>query len=139
MSENIFIDSDVLIDFLIDREPFSNDAATLIDISEKEKVIAFTSVLCLANIHYVIKKIVGEKKSREIIEGLIDIIKILSFSEENLRDALKSDFKDFEDAIQNSIAIESNSISSIITRNKKDYKSSDLNVFTPKEYLRKIV
>jgi len=115
MSKNIFIDSDVLIDFLIDRKPNADDAATLIDRAEKGKIIAYTSVLCLANIHYVIRKIVGEKKSREIIEELIDIIKVLSFSEKNLRNAIKSDFKDFEDAIQNSIAIESNSISAIIT------------------------
>lgn len=139
MSKNIFVDSDVLIDFLIDRKPNSDDATLLIDKAEKGKIIAYTSVLCLANIHYVIRKILGEKKSREIIEELIDIIKILTFSEDNLRNALKSDFKDFEDAIQNSIAIESNSISAIITRNKKDYKYSELDVYTPKEYLKKII
>jgi len=50
--------------------------------------------------------------------------------------ALNSDFKDFEDALQNFAAINNNSVEIIITRNVKDFKKSKLAVLTPKNYIK---
>ena len=50
--------------------------------------------------------------------------------------ALNSKFKDFEDAIQNYASVKSGAIDTIITRNTKDFKNSEIGVLTPEEYLK---
>ena len=50
--------------------------------------------------------------------------------------ALNSKFKDFEDALQNFAAIKSGIIDAILTRNGKDFKNSDIAVFTPEDYIK---
>ncbi len=64
------------------------------------------------------------------------LVKILSLDDRILELALSSDFSDFEGAIQYYTAIENN-LSTIIKRNKKDFKSSILPVLTAREYLNR--
>ncbi|MEM7109936.1 MAG: PIN domain-containing protein, partial [Bacteroidota bacterium] len=61
---------------------------------------------------------------------------VLDVSELDIRNAAYGDFKDFEDAIQHSVAERHESISAIITRNSKDYKKSVLPIFSPNVFLK---
>lgn len=67
----------------------------------------------------------------EKLKQLLIIIDVLKIDKEIVLDSLNSDFKDFEDAIQNFSAIKNRKISIVLTRNIKDYKKSDLAVMTP--------
>ena len=136
MEFKIFVDSDVIIDFLIDRQPHVVSSSKIFDLCDKSLISIFTSSLCINNVHYVVKKIIGNKKAREVISELLDLIDVLDVSVDDLQSALKSDFKDFEDAIQHSVALKEKGLKSIVTRNTKDYKNSKIAIFTPDTFIK---
>mgnify|MGYP000138116484 CR=1 FL=1 len=135
--KKLFIDSDVLLDLLLDREPFSEDIASLIEKSIESEVKLYTSLLSIANMHYIIGRLENENKANLKIQKILKIVSIDNLGQTVIDKALKSKFKDFEDSIQNFCAVEAGH-QIIITRNTKDYKESELSILTPKEYLAKI-
>ncbi len=135
--KKLFIDSDVLLDLLLDREPFSEDIANLIEKSIETEVKLYSSLLSIANIHYIIGRLENMKKADLKIRKILKIINVENLGQSVIDKALKSKFKDFEDSIQNFCAVEAEH-EIIITRNTRDYKESELSIFTPREYLAKI-
>lgn len=133
--KKVFIDSDVLLDFAFDREPFSEYAAKLLMLSENKEIEVYTSAVIICNVYYVLNKESGRKKSIETIKLILNLVDILSIEKSTLLDAVNSDFKDFEDAVQNFTAINSSIIDVITTRNIVDYKNSALQIMTPRDYL----
>lgn len=131
MVSKVFLDTDVIIDFLIDRQPHATSSSEIFELAESQSVELFTSALCLNNVHYIIKKFLGETRSREVITELLEMIDVLDVSKKDIIHALNSDFGDFKDAIQHSVAKNTNGIKSIVTRNTKDYRTSDISVFSP--------
>ncbi len=130
----LYIDSDIILDLFLKRNDYDN-AAELMTKIDKKKYKGYTTPLTVANIHYIMAKFGGKKKSIKNIRKLRKIISILSIDEEIVDEALLSDNTDFEDAIQY-IASEKNNIDFIITRNKGDFKNSKLAVLNAKEFLR---
>ncbi len=135
--KKLFIDSDVLLDLLLDREPFSEDTAILIEKSIESQIKLYTSILSIANMHYIIGRLETKKRADSKINKILKIISIENSGQTVIDKATKSKFTDFEDSIQNFCAVEA-SHKILITRNTKDYKESELSIFTPKEYLAKI-
>ena len=133
---DLFIDTDVIIDFLIDREPFSREAAVIFTLIEQNKIKGYASSLTFSNLYYVLKKFESPKKVKSKLDSLAHLIGILKVDEDTIKDALESDFPDFEDSIQYFSALDSKKIDVIITRNTKDYKKSDIPVMTPGDYLK---
>ena len=136
MVSKIFIDSDVIIDFFTDRKPFVNSASELFERSEKGLCHLYMSAVSLNNIYYIVRKFLGHKKTLKIIEDLMHMTKVLGTTQSEIKHALTTGFSDFEDSIQYSTALTVDGIEAIITRNLKDYKSSDIPVYTPEDYLR---
>ncbi len=133
----IFLDSDVLLDYLTAREPFLNEIKIIIDLGIKNEIELYTSSLIAANIHYFISKTENSKQARIKLDKLTSFIKILTVGENEILEAIKSKFKDFEDSVQNACATNSN-IKIFVTRNIKDFKHSQLPIMTPIEFLIKI-
>jgi len=138
MGFKVFIDTDVIIDFLIDRQPHAVASSRIFDLYDKEIITIFASSLCINNVHYIVKKVIGDKKAREIINDLLDLMTVIEVSEKDLRNAIQSNFKDFEDAIQYTIAQKVSGIKAIVTRNTKDYKNSKIAIFTPDTLIKTI-
>jgi predicted nucleic acid-binding protein len=130
----IFIDSDIILDLLSEREPFYDSAAALFSFIEKGKVAGFTSPLVLSNVHYVLRKRISKQKTLECLKLLKNIIQILPVDKRAIESALDSDFNDFEDAIQ-CFCAEQNGIKYFITRNKIDYKKTSIPILTAKEFI----
>lgn len=137
MRNKVFLDTDVILDFLIDREPFSREAANIFDLADSKRIDAHTSVLCIHNVHYFVRKVLGAKKALGVIGGLLEILATESTEKDDIISALKSGLSDFEDAVQNSTA-ERIGAKKIITRNTKDYKRSTLLILTPAEFLKSL-
>lgn len=136
MAYKLFIDSDVVIDFFTDREPHANPASELFELNERGKVKLFLSAVSINNIYYIVRRFLGHKKTLEVIEELTDITEIVGTTRKEIIQALKNDFKDFEDSIQYSSALTVKGIEAIITRNTKDYRNSEIPVLTPLNYLK---
>jgi predicted nucleic acid-binding protein len=133
--KKIFIDSDIILDVFMQREPFSRASQVLLNVSKTNIV---TSALVIANVHYFIKKHTNKNTAKTLIKEIAEIIEILPFGKENILSAANSDHADFEDSIQYHIAIQHN-CDIIITRNIKDYKHSAIPVLTAEQFLRKIL
>jgi predicted nucleic acid-binding protein len=130
----VFIDTDVILDFMIAREPFAMDAARIFSLSEKKQITICTTGLVFSNAYYILRKLGSHQKVMEKLSQLAKLIDIIALSKVAVLQALDSKFGDFEDALQHFAAISEN-VKTIVTRNVKDYKHSELAVLTPDQFL----
>ncbi len=136
--DQILIDTDVLLDFFFDRKPFSKYATEVLNLCEKKKLSGYTTPLIISNVYYLLRKTAKHDIILEKIKQLLNIIDIINIDKNVVFNALNSEFKDFEDALQNFSAIENGEIKIILTRNIKDFKKSKLAILTPETYLKGI-
>ncbi len=135
--KDIFLDTNIAIDLLSEREPFYTSAAILFTLGDRKQVKLYISSLSFSTIFYLLRRQIGTTKAMEVLCRFRQLVHVLPVKETTVDKALNSDFTDFEDAIQYYSAIENN-IKTIITRNVKDYKASKVPVITPDEFLRSV-
>lgn len=134
--KKIFLDADVILDLLLDREPFNNDIAQ-IENSIASGITLCVSAVSITNLNYIIGRIENKNSADKKTAMILQIVRVESVTESAIKKSITSKFNDFEDGMQNFCAVESKH-KIIITRNTKDYKESDLAIFTPKEYLSRV-
>ena len=139
MKESVFVNTDVIIDFLIDREPYAQRSAEVFALAESEKIKIYVSSLCFSNIFYILRKIIGFDAVMKLLQKLDMITEVLPVGKIIIRQALQARFADFEDGIQHFSACQEPAISTIITRNVKDFKKSELAVQTPDEFIARFL
>ena len=131
--KSIFLDTNVLIDFFADRKPFSIEAARLFNYSIKKKINLYISAVSYNNIYYILRQSCSHIETIKMLTELNEWTVIIDVSKEIINKSLKSDFRDFEDAIQYNCAKSLKKIDFIVTRDTKDFKTSSLPILTPKE------
>lgn len=131
--KHIFIDTNVVIDFLADRQPFAMDAARLFDLAIDKKVRIHISAVSYNNIYYILRQSLTNNATIKLLDELAEMTEITDVTSAIIRQSLKTDFKDYEDAIQYYCALSISQINFIVTRNTKDFKKSTLPVLTPTE------
>jgi len=134
---SLFIDTNVMIDFLGEREPFYNEIAKIIVLAEKQELKLTASSLSFVNTFYVLSKAFDNKTLTEILSKFRILCDVSDINKINIDKSLSSGFNDFEDAVQYYSALHHN-CSIFITRNKKDFKDTDLPIMTPLEFLLSI-
>ena len=132
--KTIFLDTNVVLDFILKRKGFAEEAARIFDLGERKKLRLSLSSLSMNNIDYIVSKIESKKKSRQIVLKLLSLVDVFKVDRSTIEKAALSNFIDFEDAIQNYCA-EEGGVNNIITRNLKDFRKSELSIQTPKEFL----
>jgi predicted nucleic acid-binding protein len=131
--KKIFVDTNILVDLLADRKPFSKYAVEIFNASENKKVKLFTSSHSIATTYYLLKKFIDDSSLRKTLLGLIEYMTIIPVDTEVLTKGLRSKQKDFEDSIQIYCASTIEKIDCIVTRNVKDFKGCEILVLTPDE------
>ena len=134
--DKVLIDTDVILDFFFDRKPFAKYATEILNLCEENKLNGFTTPVIISNVYYLLRKTAKHDIIVEKIKQLLSIIEIIKMDKNAVINALNSEFKDFEDALQNFSAIENGGIKVILTRNIKDFKKSELAILTPETYLK---
>ncbi|MCF6308602.1 MAG: PIN domain-containing protein [Flavobacteriaceae bacterium] len=134
--DKVLIDTDVLLDFFFDRKPFSKFSTEILNLCEENKLSGFTTPVIISNVYYLLRKTAKHDIIIEKIKQLLNIIEVIKMDKNAVINALNSNFKDFEDALQNFSAIDNGNVSIILTRNIKDFKTSELAIFTPETYLK---
>ena len=132
----ILIDTDVILDFFFDREPFAENAAKILSLCESKEIKGFITPVIISNVYYLLRQTAKHEKIIEKLKMLVSITEILVIDKDAILQALNSDFKDFEDALQNYAAELDKEIDVILTRNTKDFKNSSLAVMTPDNYMK---
>ncbi|HMN32183.1 MAG TPA: PIN domain-containing protein [Chitinophagaceae bacterium] len=136
--KKIFIDTNIIIDLLADRRPYSKFAIALFAKAESKKIKLYTSSHTFATTYYLFKKHVEDKNLRLILLGLLEYINIIPIDTHIIKRGLKSKHKDFEDALQILSAMSIDKMDCIVTRNLKDFKDSEIPVFSPEGILNEI-
>jgi predicted nucleic acid-binding protein len=130
----LFIDSDVLLDIILIRQPHNRYAMRLLSLIDSNQYEYCTSVHTLLNVHYIASKEYGKNASKEAIKLLLEKLIIIQDDRKIFVDALYSELPDLEDAVQY-FAAKSAKADFIITRNVKDYKNSIIPVLTAEQFL----
>ncbi len=136
MRDSLLIDTIIIVDLLSKRKNFYQETQELFTLADQQEIKLYISSLTFANTHYLLSKELNSNEARKVLIKFKLLVSILPLDEKILELSLSSDFNDFEDAIQYYTALENN-INTIITRNKKDFKTSKLPVLTAKEYLNR--
>ncbi len=131
----VFYDSNVVLDVLLNRTDFVSDSLSVLKLSENRIVKGYISVVSITDIFYLVKKNLKDTDAAiEKIKTLLKIVSVAKADEKIAKKAIDSGWKDFEDSVQYSVAKKAN-CKCIVTRNKKDYKFSDIPVYTPTEFI----
>ena len=96
---NILFDTNVVLDVLLDRKPFSAPASVIFSWVEEGDFIGFLGATTVTTIFYLATKVVGSKKAEEEISKLLSIFAIAPVNRAVLEAAIDSKFADFEDAV----------------------------------------
>lgn len=131
--KKVFLDTNILVDLIADRKPFSKHAVEIFKSGEAGKLELYTSSHSVATSHYLLKKYVGEKELRDIFLSLLELVEVIPVGLDILEKGLRSNHKDFEDAIQIMCASSIKGMNFIVTRNTKDFKKSEIVVLAPDE------
>jgi predicted nucleic acid-binding protein len=130
-------DTNVILDVLLDRTPFSDDASFLLSKVEKSEIMGYICATTVTTIYYLATKALGAKVASCHIRSLLSLFVIAPVNRVVLENALLSKFEDFEDAVLHEAARHAGA-NYIVTRNLSDFKESKLPVFEPREFINNI-
>ena len=129
----VFIDTNIVLDLLLQRRNFLINAEKIFSLAYKGKIVLYFSAVSFVSVTYYLGKHTN-KDIKAVLEDLCKIVKILPFNQHIIENTLHSNFKDIEDGYQYFTAKENN-IRIMITRNVKDFLVDDISVVTPEEFL----
>lgn len=133
--DKIFVDTNIILDWLGKREPFFEFAKEVFKFSEDGKIELFISTMSFISTEYILRKQIGKDKAKQALSGMRTITTVANSGNKEIDLSLVSSFKDFEDAFQYFNAL-NNSCDVIITRNPKDFKLAEIPVMSAEEYLK---
>ena len=133
----LLLDTNIILDFLGANKGFTDDADALFRFAEEHKDIKFVSSSAITDIVYVLRRAFKDNEEvRKKFASFRKKIDILSVTCEDIDKAFSRNWKDFEDAVQYTVA-ESNNIDYIITRNVKDFEENTIPAIEPRDFIEK--
>ena len=130
----LLLDTDVLIDLALDRQPFAQSASKLLDILERNPGTGFVAWHTLSNFYYLVSSGKGDQLTRAFLRELVGFVAVAPTVTESLRQALSFRMRDLEDAMQVAAALACRA-DRIVTRNLKHYLRSPIPAKSPSSVL----
>ena len=130
----VLLDTNVVIDLFLQRQPFAEDANTLVLLIEDGKLQASLCATTVTTVDYLLAGALGKPMARTQVLRLLKTFDIAAVNRRVLQDAAESKLKDFEDAVIAESA-KASGITTIITRNGKDFVGCGLTVYSPRQWL----
>lgn len=134
----ILLDTNIVLDLLMDRAPFADAAAELFAKVEDSTIMGYVCGTTITTIYYLAAKAVGAPRAREEIKKMLGLFEVAPVNRQVLESALVTDFNDFEDAVIYAAACHVG-IEAIVTRNKKDFITSRIPVYSSEEMVKLLV
>ncbi len=135
MTSHVFIDADVILDLLLERQPFFDASASLFMKLQQGELAGSVSPLIFSNLYYILRKELSKGEALAALRKLRLLVDVLPIDGAVVDQALASSFTDFEDAMQYYTAT-AHGVDAVITRNKHDYRHAQCRVFTAVEWLQ---
>lgn len=130
----VVFDTNIVLDVLLDREPFSTSAALLFSKVERGEMEGCLCATTITTIHYLVCKALGIRQARKHIGSLLSLFEIAPVNRAGLEGALESGFQDFEDAVIHEASIRVG-VQALVTRDFKGFRRATIPVYSPDELL----
>ncbi len=130
----VVFDTNIVLDVLLDREPFATPAALLFSKVERGELFGCLCATTITTIHYLVCKALGIRQARKHVGSLLSLFEIAPVNRAVLEGALQSDFKDFEDAVIHEASIHAGA-QGLVTRDSKGFRRATIPVCSPDELL----
>lgn len=131
----ILIDTNIVLDVMLKREPFYKLSVEILGLSKKDNVEEYVSASAITDIYYLAYRQLKDKSLvRKLMKELLTIVSIASVSGQEIQNALSLEWNDFEDSVQYSVAL-LQEMDGIVTRNPNDYREAKIKVWEPEELL----
>lgn len=132
----IMCDTNVIIDVLLEREPFAEASCRVLSLCEEHKIEGFVSASSVTDIYYLVRKYTHSTElAYKAVGKLLEIVKVCSVTNNDVLTAFQRKARDFEDCLVATCA-KSIRCNCIVTRNKKDFEEFDIPLLTPEELLQ---
>ena len=134
----LLIDTNVVLDVLLKREPFYEAAADVLKLTQRDDVREYISASAVTDIYYIAHRQLKDKAAvKELLKRLLMVVSVAAVSEREIVSALDLAWSDFEDSVQYSVAL-LNEMDGLVTRNPTDYVDVDIAIWEPKQILQKL-
>ncbi len=131
----LLIDTNVVLDVLLRREPFFRTAAEVLNLTQRDEVREYVSASAITDIYYIANKQMKDRDAvRDLLKRLLMIVSVAAVSEWEIQNALNLAWGDFEDSVQYSVAL-LNEMDGIVTRNPSDYQEANMRIWLPEQAL----
>ena len=133
----ILLDTNILIDYLTEREPFCRAAQRIISGCKNRDYDGVVAAHSIVDMFFILRKHFTNSERRKLLLAFCEILQVEAVDREKLQAALENEmFADFEDCLQVECARAMN-VDFIITRNPKDYALSDVKILSPEQFVEK--
>lgn len=126
----VLVDTNVVLDVLLDRRPFAEAAARIFALIEESRIEGFLCATTVTTVDYLLGQALADDEARAALQRLLDLFEIAPVNRPVLEQALRSNISDFEDAVFEQAA-RLVSVDVIATRNMTDFEKSSVTVFDP--------
>jgi len=131
----VLLDTDVVLDVILAREPFAADSVQLFKLHDQQIIQGCVAAITPVNVFYFVRKFKSMGVARQAVDLLLDSFTVCPLTATVLRAAQALPISDYEDAVQHASG-SAVGVEAIVTRNVDDYKNATLPIFTPKDFLR---
>ena len=130
----ILVETNVLLDVLLDRREFYDDSAAIWSLAEQGRVAAFLAAVSLTNVYDIVRRLGDHRKAMRAVVQLRNIFTPARCDAQVVNQAIDAKMPDFEDAIHYFSATHAG-VEMIVTRNVKHFARRALPAVTPTEFL----
>ncbi|HTW94490.1 MAG TPA: PIN domain-containing protein [Tepidisphaeraceae bacterium] len=137
MSQTVFVDTNVLLDVLLARQPFVDHAQRIWSMAERAEIRAVVSAASFLNVYYIVARLSSRAQADRAIRGMLAIFQIAPVDTQIINQAVESGSSDFEDAAQQACASRAGAVC-IVTRDERHFGRSTVPAIGPDAFLAKI-
>ena len=131
----LLIDTNVILDVLLKRDPFYRTAAKVLKLAQKDEVQEYISASAVTDIYYIAhRQLKNRDEAIKMLKQLLSVVSVASVSQREIDTALMLAWQDFEDSVQYSVAL-SHNMDAIVTRNPHDFLNAHIRVVSPETLL----
>ncbi|MBR1590728.1 MAG: PIN domain-containing protein [Acidaminococcaceae bacterium] len=131
----VMIDTNIILDVLLRRDPFFADSREVLKLCEERKVQGFVSASAITDLFYITRKALGSvEDTYRVINAVLNIVRVLTVTNTDVLNAFQVKARDFEDRLMATCA-KSNKCEGIVTRNKRDFADFGIALYSPEEMI----
>jgi predicted nucleic acid-binding protein len=131
----VLVDTNIILDYLLERELFVTDAEALFETIESQRIEGYVTATTLTDIFYIVRKERGIATAKQAVSRILAGMKICTVDRSILEAAISSNLPDFEDAVQLACAVFDN-LDAIITRDAQGFAGATLLILSAGELLQ---